>query len=217
MKSLITICNLISHYKPRKLFSRRFLKQCAVTLILREHPITGVVEVLMIQRADRKGDPWSGHMAFPGGRRDVTDLSNWDAAKRELREEVGIEADLSTQYIGRLSDIMSISHIAHPPMVITPFVLSTTEELNIQANHEVAESVWVPLDFIANHGNREHMYWRRLGVRIKLPCYFFQGKRIWGMSLLMLDELMFSLHSSSRRSFFSLSEHSGIRKRLSRK
>jgi hypothetical protein len=54
----------------------------------------------------------------------------------------------------------------------------------------VAEVVWVPLEFLLDTDNRETMVWERKPVSLTLPCYFFQGRRIWGLSLRMLDELM---------------------------
>jgi hypothetical protein len=57
-------------------------------------------------------------------------------------------------------------------------------------NHEVAEVVWVPLEFLLERSNRKQMEWRIKGMNIPLPCYLFEGRRIWGLSLNMLDELL---------------------------
>ena len=58
-------------------------REAAVAVILRElqprHP-----EILFIQRAEKEGDPWSGHMAFPGGHRDPTD-DDLKAAARQIQ------------------------------------------------------------------------------------------------------------------------------------
>ncbi len=216
MKSVTSVCQRVSHYRPRKLFCRRYLQRCAVNLVLRENPANGLVEVLMIKRAHLPGDPWSGHMAFPGGRRDKIDVSNWHAAKRELFEEVGIDADKSTDYVGRLSDIASTARLIHRPMVITPYVLRATEELRFRPNAEVADTVWVPLAFLNNYYNRDQMVWRKMGVNLKLPCYFYENQRIWGMSLLMLDELLHCLQNSSRKSFYPFKNKSQSANRILR-
>ena len=50
----------------------------------------GTPEILFIKRANRVGDKWTGHVAFPGGRRDPEDDSDLAAAIRETQEEVGI-------------------------------------------------------------------------------------------------------------------------------
>jgi hypothetical protein len=57
-------------------------------------------------------------------------------------------------------------------------------------NHEVAEVVWVPLEFLSDVGNREEMIWNYKGARIPVPCYRYEGRCIWGLSLMMLDELL---------------------------
>src|SRR6478752_6570976 len=47
--------------------------------------------VLLIRRAERAGDPWSGHMALPGGRREPEDADLVETARRETFEEVGLQ------------------------------------------------------------------------------------------------------------------------------
>ena len=78
-------------------------------------------ELLMIQRAVRAGDPWSGHMGFPGGRRDATDGSDIACAKRETHEEIGVDLDVYGQLICQLSDLSVIPTIGHLIKGLTPF------------------------------------------------------------------------------------------------
>ena len=63
--------NSLSSYRPKRKFLRHLAKRSSVAIILRQKKENH--EVLMIKRADREGDPWSGHMAFPGGRRESRD------------------------------------------------------------------------------------------------------------------------------------------------
>ena len=46
--------------------------------------------ILLMRRAEREDDAWSGHWSFPGGRRDESDVDLLQTALRELWEECGI-------------------------------------------------------------------------------------------------------------------------------
>ncbi|WP_235035142.1 NUDIX hydrolase [Zhongshania aliphaticivorans] len=182
------IIERLDKFKPRQRWWRRWVKRSAVALILRE--LNDHIEVLMIKRADREGDPWSGHMAFPGGRMDRDDVTGLRTAIRETEEETGIYLEKAGHCIGRLSDIVSRPHSGRRPMVVTPYVFKLHTAVSIQANHEVAEAVWIPLSFLMDPSQRDTMEWRRGKLAMTLPCYHFGKRRIWGMSLKMLDELL---------------------------
>ncbi len=188
VETLAQTSEKLQQYRPRKKWYRRLCKRSAVALILRETDLG--VEALMIKRAERQGDPWSGHMAFPGGRAENGDRNNLQTARRETREEIGLDTDAHTQYLGRLSDVLSRSHQRHKAMVITPYVFNIEQVPELTINHEVAEVVWVPLVFLAAKENRQSMEWQTKKGVLKLPCYFYQERRIWGLSLMMLDELL---------------------------
>lgn len=178
---------LADHSPGRKLL-RRLMKRSAVAMILQVRQ--GDLHILMIRRAERKGDPWSGHMAFPGGRMDKTDANGFDVAVRETEEEVGLRLGPEDECIGRLSDINARPHKGAFGMAVSPFVFRLEREVTFDANYEVAEVVWVPLEFLLDTDNREEMVWEFKGAKIPLPCYFYENRRIWGLSLMMLDELM---------------------------
>ena len=178
---------LAGHRPSRKLL-RPLMQRSAVAMILKV--LEGELNILMIKRAERKGDPWSGHMAFPGGRLDPTDRHGFAAAVRETEEEVGLTLGPGEPCIGRLSDINARPHKGAFGMAVSPFVFRLEREVTFTPNYEVAEVVWIPLEFLLESDNREDMVWERGGVKIPLPCYFYEGRRIWGLSLMMLDELM---------------------------
>ena len=92
--------------------------------------------------------------------------------------------------MGRLSDIMTHFSLRRRAMVVTPYVFKLQREQPFVPNYEVAEVIWVPLRFLLNPANREQMSWQRGRVKIPLPCYLYKERRIWGLSLMMLDEFM---------------------------
>ena len=157
-------------------------------MILRERQ--DEAEILMIKRAEHQGDPWSGHMAFPGGRMEPEDRHGLDVAMRETREEIGLSLSDGEPCIGRLSELMTHFQLKRRPMIVSPYLFRLERQVEFELNHEVAEVIWVPLSFLCDRDNREIMHWQRGNVPIPLPCYYYRGRRIWGLSLMMLDELL---------------------------
>ncbi|KAG1144850.1 hypothetical protein G6F37_003406 [Rhizopus arrhizus] len=111
----------------------------------------GQAEILFMQRATRKGDRWSGHVAFPGGK-DEPGESDEDTVCREVLEEIGIDLK-SEDYlrVGQL-DEREISSIKDNKllMILVPFVylqlIPNSPAFQLQTS-EVASVRWVPLDF----------------------------------------------------------------------
>jgi len=185
--SLQRVEHELNAHKPRKRPLRALLGRAAVAMILRER--RGAAEILMIKRAEQDDDPWSGHMAFPGGRMEKTDRHGFDVALRETGEEIGLDLAVDT-CIGRLSEIMTHFRWGRRAMVISPYVFRLDREVEFTPNYEVAEIVWVPMAFLMDPANRERMTWKRNGMEIPLTCYMYRGRRIWGLSLMMLNELL---------------------------
>lgn len=182
------LASRITRHRARRLPGRRWLARAVVTVVLRDDPEHGPC-VLLMRRAVRSGDPWSGHMSFPGGRVSVHDASGFHAAIREALEETGLELR-EDEYIGRLSDVVTRRHERPVPMLVTPFVFRLEREAVWTLNHEAVETVWVPLSFLSERSNRGSLRWRIGPLNLKLPSYVYEGRTIWGLTLLMLKELM---------------------------
>ncbi len=116
--------------------------RAAVAMVFREQP--GAPELLFIERATREGDPWSGHMAFPGGRVDPGDPGTRAAAERETLEEVGLRLE-GSERLGRLDDVRGYRGGRELSLIISAYLYRLEGEQTITINHEVASALWVPI------------------------------------------------------------------------
>ncbi len=184
----------ITSYRPRRELLRYLANRSSVAILLRQRD--GNCEVLMIKRADREGDPWSGHMAFPGGRRESQDKDSYATAVRETFEEVGIVLPECARYIGRLSDKRARPTKYNLGMYVTPYIFVLAKKSSFKLNHEVASLVWIPLEFFLDPKNQTDMPWQHRSRKITVPCYKYEQFTIWGLSLSMLIELVEVIHHS---------------------
>lgn len=168
--------------------------RAAVAAILRQEPAGA--EVLFIERAEHPRDPWSGHVAFPGGRRDPTDASLLATVVRETREELGLEL-ARAELVARLPDVPAPRTSAtRPSLVVTPFVFALREPAALTPNEaEVADTLWVPLDaFARGHGKGTFRFtWE--GREHEVPCFRLAPRErvLWGMTYRMLGTLFEAL------------------------
>ncbi|PDH39299.1 MAG: coenzyme A pyrophosphatase [Halieaceae bacterium MED-G26] len=163
-------------------------KRAAVAISVRSG-VSGP-EILMIQRAVRQGDPWSGHMGFPGGRKDESDASDMACAKRETREEIGFDLDIYGELVCQLSDVNTGWRADRPEMLVAPFVFKVGSTPVFELNHEVDDTLWVPLSFLLNDANRSRHQWDWRGEVLESDAFTFDDRLIWGLSLMMIDELL---------------------------
>lgn len=112
----------------------------AVALILAGSPL----DLLLIRRSESPLDPWSGHMALPGGRLDPSDVDSVSTAIRETLEEVGVALDRST-YRASLSPLEARGRGLKRTFPVIAHVFRLPERPVTTPNHEVAEVLWAPL------------------------------------------------------------------------
>ncbi|MXY48542.1 MAG: CoA pyrophosphatase [Gemmatimonadetes bacterium] len=110
----------------------------AVAVLLRA--AVGGTELLFLQRAQRKGDPWSGHVSFPGGKIDASDVSPRHTAIRETREETAIDLDYA-DFVCRLDD--QATHLGKVHVAGFVFYLANGSDPTL--NHEIRNAFWLPL------------------------------------------------------------------------
>ena len=133
--SVDAVRRALARHEP-KLVDDPARPRAAVAVVLRD--AAAGPEVLLIERARHPEDPWSGHMAFPGGRVDPGDSDTRAAAERETLEEVGLSL-AGAEPLGRLDDLEG-RHAGRPlPLVISAWVYHVTEPRPLALNHEVAD------------------------------------------------------------------------------
>ncbi|WP_437874366.1 NUDIX hydrolase [Sorangium sp. So ce513] len=151
-------------------------------------------ELLLIRRAEHPRDPWSGHMALPGGRRDPTDGSLLDTAIRETREEVGIDLVAHGTLLARLPDLPAVAYGRRVGLVISPFVFALRSTPDLTLSQEVAEALWTPLGPLARGECASTYAYTHEGNVVHLPCLRVDERVVWGLTYRMLEQLFETLH-----------------------
>jgi 8-oxo-dGTP pyrophosphatase MutT (NUDIX family) len=160
-------------------------RQAAVSLILRQGR---EVETLLIRRAEAKGDPWSGHMALPGGRRDPTDPDLLHTARREALEETGVALERTGVVLGFLDPLNPATHRL-PPLSIYPFVFAVPSETEATlCSREVAEVMWVPISGLFSPAAESTVQIPLGDTTGDFPCLRLDGRVIWGLTYRVLQD-----------------------------
>lgn len=177
---------VISNHQPQ-LRSEQSLMKAAVSIILRDGEQG--TEFLLMQRAYHENDPWSGQMAFPGGKIEAGESAK-AAAMRETHEEVGIELT-EQDYVGRLDDLYGLKVDKQYSVHVACFVFKPQVEPTLKANYEVADIVWLPFAHLDNPKNA-HDFYHPKDQSVKMPAILINEDKhqiLWGLSLRMLSFL----------------------------
>jgi 8-oxo-dGTP pyrophosphatase MutT (NUDIX family) len=162
--------------------------RAAVAAVLRFE--RGAPDVLLMKRAQRQGDNWSGHVSFPGGREEPGDADLCSTAVRETHEEVGLDLNKRARLIGQLDTIRAVASGRITPLTITPFVFVQTEAAPLTLSHEAVDAFWLPLER-ALAGELEATYhYKHGGEQRELPGWRYQGHVVWGLTYGMLGHLL---------------------------
>lgn len=162
-------------------------REAAVATILRER--AGQTEALFILRATKESDPWSGHMAFPGGHRDPPDPTLQATAERETLEEIGLDLRRSARYIGQIEPVRANPRGSSIDMVVVPFVYALEEKDPVLTpNYEVADILWGSLDEMFDGSSFTHDEFAIGGQRRVVPGYVVSEHIVWGLTLRMLEK-----------------------------
>ena len=159
------------------------LRFAAVSIILRDRDSPSV---LLIKRADHASDPWSGQIAFPGGKMQQGDRTARDTAVRETMEEVGIDLDGAAEFLGYAS--ATTTHTGTMDVVPSVFVLK--QGVEIRPNDEVASYRWVNLeDFLGPNGKSTYSL-NYEGRTIEMPAFLAGDYVVWGLTHRILSSVL---------------------------
>jgi 8-oxo-dGTP pyrophosphatase MutT (NUDIX family) len=156
----------------------------AVALIVAPSPDS----LLLIQRAERPGDPWSGHMALPGGRRDPEDDDLLATALRETREEVGISLSREA-LVGTLADVVPRTPTL-PPIAVRPFLLAVPSRPALILNPEVAAATWVSLEELIRPEAHRLVPVNIQGISREVSAFLLEAGLVRGMTERILSGLV---------------------------
>lgn len=179
--------------------------RAAVAIILRATPPSHAsratshepsLEILLIQRAERDGDPWSGQIALPGGRRQSDDATLQDTAVRETLEETGIDLGHHGIVLGTLDELRPRTPVL-PPIIVTPFVAVAPAGVTLQISDELADAFWAPWSTFANPVRVDKSTVTVRGAAWKVSSYVVGERVVWGMTERMLRQLAERLNSLS--------------------
>lgn len=162
-------------------------REAAVALLVRAHP---ELELLLIKRAENEGDPWSGHVALPGGRRDANDIDLLHTAIRETAEEVGITASRDLAFICGLDEV-SPRNPRLPPLIIAPFVFAMPGETTpVIDTREVEAAIWVPLSALRDESAASEILITMEGGSRSFPSLKYGDYVIWGLTHRILMQFL---------------------------
>ena len=157
--------------------------RAAVALILRDGPQG--IEVLFIRRAEHPKDPWSGQMAFPGGRAEPGDADLRATAIRETREEIGVDLGAAAEPLGGLDEVRAMARLRPMNLTITPFVFRLREPFEPVLSDEVRSVHWLSLGELLGTARRSTMDYAHQGESMQFPCLRIDEVVIWGLTYRM--------------------------------
>ena len=185
--TIVRLQSVLSAHTPVEV-SDEGVRKAAVALIFRAGD-EGRPELLFIKRAEYPGDPWSGQVAFPGGREEQGDGSLMDTAIRETHEETGIDLARDGKVVGRLDDLYPRS-VRLPPISVRPFVFVLDSEVPLTLSSEVALAFWIPFGSLMHTDAwREDTVFAR-DVQLNARVFRHQDHVIWGMTERILAQLI---------------------------
>lgn len=176
---LIQLRRTLSTFAARSSQRDPLMREAAVALLVRPRE---QLELLLIKRAVHERDPWSGHVALPGGRRDANDADLLETAMRETSEEVGVALDRESGFIAALDEVAPRTPRL-PPIVIAPFIFAVSADTSTTIDtREVDAAVWVPLSALRDESAASEILIELEGGSRAFPSLQYGDYVIWGLT-----------------------------------
>ena len=157
----------------------------AVVAVLLQEETSSDLNLLLIHRAERIDDPWSGQIGLPGGRITRSDPSARAALRREVSEEVGLDLDKEGAELGTLS---LGSPMRRLEMKVQPWVYGLLHRPEIRTGPEVQEAFWVSLARLPSLRTTTEIEIR--GTHRSVEAFLVDGRVVWGFTHRVLEELL---------------------------
>jgi len=172
-------------YEPSVPFDRPIHRAAVAAIFRRGHRGT---ELLLIQRAQRDGDPWSGQMAFPGGRTDPEDTTPVDTAVRETHEEIGLRLD-DDQAVGTLAELDGGRATNRLVLVSAHGFWLDGQRPTLTTNYEVADVVWAPLTDLIDRNRHIDYFYPPASTTFPGIQLDREDQVLWGLTLRFVSRL----------------------------
>jgi 8-oxo-dGTP pyrophosphatase MutT (NUDIX family) len=186
--SMVRIQSALDSHRPVSAPDEEGVRKAAVALIFRLGA-DAALQLLFIKRAEYPADPWSGQIAFPGGREEQTDSSLAHTAIRETREETGIDLTRDGQLIGTLDDLRPRT-VRLPAIMVRPYVWVLDSSEPLVLSQEVAAAFWFPFAAVERAESwRDEIVLAR-GVQINARVFRHEEQVVWGMTERILSQLL---------------------------
>ena len=162
--------------------------RAAVALVFRDgDPADDLPELLFIRRSEHPLDPWSGQMAFPGGRQEPDDATLEDTAVRETHEEVGLDLRRDAELLAPLDEVRAMARLRPVSLAIAPYAFLLRPGVEATPFAEVRSVHWIPLRRLLHPGSRSRHDYAQEGVSLQFPCLRLDDIVIWGLTFRMFE------------------------------
>jgi 8-oxo-dGTP pyrophosphatase MutT (NUDIX family) len=181
--------------RPAERVTDAVRSRAAVAIILREG--AEGLEALFIRRAEHPRDPWSGQVAFPGGRWEPGDRDLEGTARRETLEEIGLDLEAAAEALGALDEVRAMARLRPMDLSIMPFVFRLRQAVAPRLSPEVTSLHWLPLRALLDPAAASTTEYVHEATTLRFPSLDVGGLVIWGLTYRMFTGLADRLRAAA--------------------